>query len=96
MVKPGYKQTEIGVIPEDWECTLLLDKTILLNGLTYTPDNVKDHGLLVLRSSNIQDNQLSFEDTLYVDCIVDDEKKIRDGDILICVNIGRASCRERV
>ena len=20
MVKPGYKQTEIGVIPEDWEC----------------------------------------------------------------------------
>ena len=91
MVKPGYKQTEIGVIPEDWECTLLLDKTILLNGLTYTPDNVKDHGLLVLRSSNIQDNQLSFEDTLYVDCIVDDEKKIRDGDILICVRNGSAA-----
>ena len=21
MVKPGYKQTEIGVIPEDWDCT---------------------------------------------------------------------------
>ena len=24
-VKPGYKQTEVGVIPEDWECQLLGD-----------------------------------------------------------------------
>ena len=23
MVKQGYKQTEIGVIPEDWECVML-------------------------------------------------------------------------
>lgn len=22
-VKPGYKQTEVGVIPEDWEVTIL-------------------------------------------------------------------------
>ena len=91
MVKLGYKQTEIGVVPEDWECALLMDKAKLLNGLTYTPDNVKDNGLLVLRSSNIQNNQLSFEDTLYVDCIVEDEKKIKDGDILICVRNGSAA-----
>lgn len=91
MVKPGYKPTEIGVIPEDWECTFLLDKSKLLNGLTYTPDNVKDHGLFVLRSSNIQNNQLSFEDALYVDCVVDDEKKIKGGDILICVRNGSAA-----
>ncbi len=23
-VKPGYKQTEVGVIPEDWEVTFLI------------------------------------------------------------------------
>ncbi len=91
MVKKGYKQTEIGVIPEDWECVLLLDKSRLLNGLTYTPDNVKNNGLLVLRSSNIQNNQLSLEDTLYVNCIVEDEKKIKDGDIMICVRNGSAA-----
>lgn len=91
MVKKGYKQTEIGVIPEDWECVLLLDKSKLLNGLTYTPDNVKNNGLLVLRSSNIQNNQLSLEDTLYVNCIVEDEKKIKDGDIMICVRNGSAA-----
>lgn len=91
MVKKGYKQTEVGVIPEDWECVLLLDKSKLLNGLTYTPDNVKNNGLLVLRSSNIQNNQLSLEDTLYVNCIVEDEKKIKDGDIMICVRNGSAA-----
>lgn len=91
MVKKGYKQTEIGVLPEDWECVLLLDKSKLLNGLTYTPDNVKNNGLLVLRSSNIQNNQLSLEDTLYVNCIVEDEKKIKDGDIMICVRNGSAA-----
>lgn len=91
MVKPGYKQTEVGVIPEDWECTLLLDRASLLNGLTYTPDNVKDNGLLVLRSSNIRNNQLSLEDTVYVDCTVEDEKKIKTGDILVCVRNGSAA-----
>ena len=25
MVKPGYKQTEIGVIPEDWDLILFED-----------------------------------------------------------------------
>lgn len=91
MVKQEYKQTEIGMIPEDWECALLLDKATLLNGLTYTPDNVKDNGLLVLRSSNIQNNQLSLEDALYVNCIVEDKKRIKDGDILICVRNGSAA-----
>ena len=91
MVKPGYKQTEVGVIPEDWECTLLLDRASLLNGLTYTPDNVKDNGLLVLRSSNIRNNQLSLEDTVYVDCTVEDEKKIKTADILVCVRNGSAA-----
>ena len=91
MVKPGYKQTEIGVIPEDWECVQLLEKTRLLNGLTYAPENVKEYGLLVLRSSNVQNSKLSFEDTLFVDCVVSDEKKIKEGDILVCVRNGSAA-----
>ena len=91
MVKPGYKQTEVGVIPENWECVPLLEKTRLLNGLTYTPENVKEYGLLVLRSSNVQNSKLSFEDTLFVDCVVSDEKKIKEGDILVCVRNGSAA-----
>lgn len=31
-VKPGYKQTEVGVIPEDWDCDALLGKIEISHG----------------------------------------------------------------
>ena len=91
MVKQGYKQTEIGVIPNDWESVALLSKCILLNGLTYTPDDIADTGLLVIRSSNVQNHQLVFSDNVYVDLPVADEKLIRKDDIIICVRNGSAA-----
>ena len=91
MVKPGYKQTEIGQIPTDWDIVPLLDKVELLNGLTYTPNNIHEHGLLVMRSSNVQNGRFTFDDNVYVDCEVDDTKLIRSGDILICVRNGSAA-----
>ena len=88
MVKPGYKQTEIGVLPEEWEVTPLLDKAELLNGLTYTPNDVREYGLLVMRSSNVQNSKFNFQDNVYVDCFVEDNKLIKKDDILICVRNG--------
>jgi len=32
-IKPGYKHTEVGVVPEDWEVALLVLRYI--NTLTY-------------------------------------------------------------
>ena len=32
MVKPGYKQTEIGVIPEDWNCVRFGEKVKIYRG----------------------------------------------------------------
>lgn len=91
MVNPGYKQTEIGILPTSWELALLTDKCELLNGLTYTPDNVQDIGLLVLRSSNIQNSQINLGDTVFVNCMVDKEKYVKKDDILICVRNGSAA-----
>ena len=91
MVNPGYKQTEIGILPTSWELALLTDKCELLNGLTYTPDNVQDNGLLVLRSSNIQNSQINLGDTVFVNCMVDKEKYVKKDDILICVRNGSAA-----
>lgn len=91
MSQYGYKQTEIGVIPNDWESVALLSKCILLNGLTYTPDDIADNGLLVIRSSNVQNHQLVFSDNVYVDLPVADEKLIRKDDIIICVRNGSAA-----
>ena len=35
-VKPGYKQTEVGIIPEEWEDTLL--DRVAKRGSGHTPD----------------------------------------------------------
>lgn len=32
-VKPGYKQTEVGLIPEDWDMSLLGEHFLFKNGL---------------------------------------------------------------
>jgi type I restriction enzyme S subunit len=84
----GYKQTEVGVIPEDWGVTTLGEIGVCLIGLTYTPSDVKPTGLLVLRSSNIGSGGLQFEDNVFVDVDVPEKLFVRDNDILICVRNG--------
>jgi len=58
-----------------------------ISGLTYSPSNVSNNGLLVLRSSNIKNGTLCFDDCVYVQSI----KKynpVKENDILICVRNG--------
>jgi len=84
-VRPGYKQTEIGVIPEDWDAVPLGSIGESLIGLTYAPAEVRNSGILVLRSSNIQNDELSFEDNVFVKKDVPSKIMVRAGDVLICV-----------
>ncbi|MBA3888278.1 MAG: restriction endonuclease subunit S [Acidobacteria bacterium] len=41
-VRPGYKQTEVGVIPEDWEVARLGDLATIRDGTHQTPKYVPD------------------------------------------------------
>jgi len=59
-----------------------------LIGLTYRPDNVKRSGTLVLRSSNVQDGRLAFDDNVYVDSPIPERIRVQENDILICVRNG--------
>ena len=77
--------------PSDWTESKLLDHVNLVQGLTYTPENVKSHGTLVLRSSNIQEGHLALEDNVYVDSIIPEDKMIQEGDILVCVRNGSSA-----
>jgi type I restriction enzyme, S subunit len=86
--KPGYKQTEVGEIPEDWEVKKLGEIGECLIGLTYQPSDVKSDGLLVLRASNIGDSGLIFTDIVYVDVEVLDKLIPRKDDLPICVRNG--------
>ncbi|HXI24662.1 MAG TPA: restriction endonuclease subunit S [Pyrinomonadaceae bacterium] len=71
-----------------WEETTLGEIGNCVIGLTYKPENVVEHGLLVLRSSNVQNGQLAFADNVYVNVPVQDKLVTRAGDILICVRNG--------
>ncbi|BAQ34149.1 restriction endonuclease subunit S [Dehalococcoides sp. UCH007] len=87
-IKAGYKQTEIGGIPSDWDVKALGEIGEPTIGLTYKPEDVREYGLLVLRSSNIGDNGLKFDDNVFVDVKVQDKLYTKPGDILVCVRNG--------
>jgi type I restriction enzyme S subunit len=87
-VHTGYKQTELGEIPEDWEVVELGAIGQNLIGLTYSPNDVVEHGTLVLRSSNVQKNKLAFQNNVFVDMELPNRVIVKEGDILICVRNG--------
>lgn len=85
---PTYKQTELGLIPEDWEVKSLGEIAETFTGLTYSPESVYEHGTLVLRSSNIKNEQLCFEDNVFVQMSIPERAFVKENDILICVRNG--------
>ncbi len=87
-VRRGYKHTDLGIIPEDWDAKPLGERGEALIGLTYKPEDVREYGTLVLRSSNIQDDALAFDDNVFVDADIPERIKVRPGDVLICVRNG--------
>ena len=84
-IPPGGNRTDMGITPTDWDVRMLGDIGQCLIGLTYDPSNVTSDGLLVLRSSNVGDGVLEFQDNVFVDMDVPKRIIVRDGDLLICV-----------
>ena len=81
----------VGEIPSHWEIVKLRYTGTFENGLTYsTGDIIEDDGILVLRSSNIQDEHITFDDCVYVNS-VPKELMVSKGDIIICSRNGSAA-----
>ena len=59
-MKPGYKQTEVGVIPEDWEVKPFSHVTDLITcGIAARPDYVSDsQGYPFLSSTNVKEGRV--------------------------------------
>jgi len=74
--KPGVKMKVIADVAKNY------------TGLTYKPENVSDEGSLVLRSSNIDEDKLSFKDNVYVQMEIPSRAIVQEKDILICVRNG--------
>ena len=82
----------IGEIPKHWDAIRIKFIGKTLGGLTYSPDDVcsPEEGIIVLRSSNIKNNELSFYDNVYVKKELQDKDFIKQGDLLICSRNGSA------
>ncbi|MCZ8105700.1 MAG: restriction endonuclease subunit S [Burkholderiales bacterium] len=85
---PGYKHSDVGVIPDEWDAKPLGDIGNSLIGLTYRPSEVRKYGTLVLRSSNVQNGTLCFDDNVFVEADIPERIMVKPGDILVCVRNG--------
>jgi type I restriction enzyme S subunit len=72
----------------EWKTKKLPELATYFNGLTYRPSDVSDNGTIVLRSSNVQNDELEFRDPVRVNCSIKDKLYIETGDILMCSRNG--------
>ncbi|MGL5715500.1 MAG: restriction endonuclease subunit S [Paraclostridium sp.] len=72
----------------DWESKKLGELGQSIIGLTYSPDDVVDNGVLVLRSSNIKNNKIVYTDNVFVNMKIQEKIITRENDILICSRNG--------
>lgn len=80
----------IGQIPEEWGVIKFKYLGDVKQGLTYSPSDIvdKDEGILVLRSGNIQNGILDFNNNVYVKTKVAESIVLRKNDILITARNG--------
>ena len=76
-------------LPDNWTWCRLGEISESNIGLTYSPsDIVQNGGTLVLRSSNIQNGEMSYLDNVFVSCSIPESSIIKKGDLLICARNG--------
>ncbi len=96
-VRKGYKQTEVGVIPEDWEGKQLSDiSEFITKGSTPTTYGFKweSDGVLFLRSECVGNNGLDLSQSMFISKTAHKalfRGEIKSGDMLITItgNVGR-------
>lgn len=75
-------------IDNEWKVLKLSEIATYFIGLTYSPEDVSDTGVIVLRSSNVQNGSLDFSDIVRVTKKIKDSLFVEEGDILMCSRNG--------
>ncbi|HKZ01650.1 MAG TPA: restriction endonuclease subunit S, partial [Pyrinomonadaceae bacterium] len=97
-VPVGYKQTEVGVIPEDWELSSLMSlSAFITKGSTPTTYGFKweQSGVLFLRSECVAENGLDLSQSMFISEAAHASlrrSEVKQGDILVTITgyVGRA------
>ena len=87
-----YKESGVewlGKIPSHWKISRLKFLGDIVLGLTYSSEDITtENGILVFRSSNVQNGQLTFDDNVYVDKDIPKKMITTEYNILICSRNG--------
>lgn len=86
-LKTGYKQTEVGVIPSDWEVKILhsLSEKIMVGIASSATHAYRENGIIMFRNQNIKPNLLDDTDILYIAPeyeAIFKNKRLKAGDLL--------------
>jgi type I restriction enzyme S subunit len=85
--KPGYKQTEVGVIPEDWEVRPLVGLASILHGYGFQSQYFKPHGTYRLTTPGHFHETGGFRDVgdkqKFYDGPLPDGYLLSDGDLIV-------------
>ena len=71
-----------------WEQRKFPEFVEFYNGLTYSPDDVRASGTLVLRSSNVKNGEIVDADNVYVEPDKATSENVKEGDIIVVVRNG--------
>lgn len=75
-------------LPDGWEwCNLSMIGTTNI-GLTYSPADIEPDGTIVLRSSNIVNDEIDLNDLVRVKTKIRENQYVQPNDILICARNG--------
>jgi len=79
VIKAGYKQTEVGLIPEDWMVSSISGSMTLINGYGFKPGEWSTRGLPIIRIQNLNDADAPFN---YFNGNIEEKYHIRVNDLL--------------
>jgi len=88
MLKQGYKKTEVGVIPEDWDCNQLQDYFSLISyGFTNPMPTVSD-GIYMVTANDINEGRIKYETArktseIAYKTLISDKSRPKKNDILL-------------
>lgn len=86
-VPPGYKRTEVGVIPEEWAVVPLGLMIELQGGYAFRSNHFSDIGVPVIRISDIQDGLVHVDSAICHPPIhIPEDFLIREGDVLVAMS----------
>lgn len=92
MEKLKCPSVRFNIFNDAWGEKSLANEVSFYSGLTYSPNDITNkNGVLVLRSSNVQNGEISLLDNVYVRAEVAYSQNVEVGDIIVVVRNGSRS-----